>query len=1012
MTIDEAYKYLNSSIYLLVGKLHSEVWLTEEPVSFKNRLTGKHKILTVGDKWGSLFDSGWFHFSGNIPDSNNSMIPVLLIDINGELLLVDGKGNPIRGLTNKTSTFDRSLGEPAKRVFRLPETVRADGSIDYWADAGCNDLFGELKENGVLKQADVAFCNEDIRRIYYDFEFLISLMEGLSKDDQLFKRVEAVLEEAAGRLTGLSENILTEVSEILGKFLNQQSSQSRILISAIGHSHLDLAWLWPLRETRRKIGRTLSTVLELMERYPDYVYGISQPQLLVWVEEDYPDLYQRIKQKINAGRIEVQGAMWVESDTNLPTGESLVRQIIYGKKFWKEKYGLEIDNLWLPDVFGYSGALPQILKLSGVKYFSTMKLSWNSINKFPYHSFIWKGIDGSTVLTHMLPEATYNSPANPGSILKIMDNYHEKEVSGHALMAFGIGDGGGGPGAEHLERLKRMKNMTGLPRVMQRKIADFFSDWASQSEMFPTWEGELYLEKHQGTYTTESLSKYYNRKMEINLRKMEIISVLSMIYKGQTYPTARLEGLWKEVLLYQFHDILPGSSIKRVYDESWKRYSFMFNETGHYIQEAEKGLIRIFGFIPVETDTGINEDSAIIAFNALSWAISKWISYKTRWARMTIPSMGYAVKKFDKNDNPGCNLTWNSSSMGNEFIRIQFSNDGSIISVFDKENNYEVIIAGSKGNKFSVYKDEGDAWDFPEDYRTGETDQLVLSESFVERNGPQVITHQIYTYAKSILKQDIILRDGERRIDFRTKISWFETGKMIRTSFPVDIPSGKAFCEIQFGAIERPVHSNTSWDLAKDEISAHSWVDISNNSYGVAILNDSKYGHRVKDRILDLCLLRSVPYPGPVKGFTDLGEHAFTYSLYPHTGNYSEGGVVQAAHELNYPPAVYQIEGDAENCDRSFFSTGDSSLIISSIKKAEDSNSVIIRLYESSGKRVSTWLKAEMFQPGSNSSELPIKAALVNLLEEFQKPLSIRNGRIELRVKPYEIITIRLDRAD
>ena len=712
MTIHETLITLRDSIYTVVGKLDTEVWVNAEPVPFKNRYRGEHKILSKGDKWGSLFDCGWFHFSGKFPPISNRAVPVLLIDVNGELLLVDGKGKALRGLTNKSSTFDKTLGEPVKRVFRLPTAVPAGDTFNYWADAGCNDLFGEIKENGTLKQADIALCNEDIRRNYYDFEFLVELLNGIPKENQQHKKIETVLDELTSILTEISETSLKKVSCILGNFFNRQQPHTDFQVSAIGHSHLDLAWLWPIRETRRKIGRTLSTVFELMERYPDYVYGISQPQLLVWVKEDYPDLYQRLKQKVNEGRIEVQGAMWVESDTNLPSGESLVRQIFYGKKFWEEEFGLDIDNLWLPDVFGFSGSLPQILKQTGVKYFSTLKLSWNTINKFPFHSFRWKGIDGSTVLTHMLPEETYNSPATPGSVLKIMDNYHEKDISNHALMVFGIGDGGGGPGAEHLERLDRMKNMTLPAEVKQEKISDFFSVWASRSKRFPTWEGELYLEKHQGTNTTEGLSKWYNRNMELNLRKMELISILAMTYAGRKYPAEMIENVWKEVLLYQFHDILPGSSIKRVYDESWKRYRTLLADTNKYIHKAEMDLIISEGFTPVEIDNnnGNNEELSIMAFNFLSWEIAAWVSLNDKWTRVTIPSMGYAVHAVGQDDLFESDFKWNSSSMENKYISIQFADDGSILSVFGKGKQYEFMASGQRGNVLTIYSDTGDAY--------------------------------------------------------------------------------------------------------------------------------------------------------------------------------------------------------------------------------------------------------------------------------------------------------------
>ncbi|MCK5672642.1 MAG: alpha-mannosidase, partial [Spirochaetales bacterium] len=584
--------------------------------------------------------------------------------------------------------------------------------------------------------------------------------------------------------------------------------------------------------------------------------------------------------------------------------------------------------------------------------------------------------------------------------------------SGHALMAFGIGDGGGGPGAEHLERLERMKYTADPSHVNQRKVSRFFTDWAGESDLFPIWEGELYLEKHQGTYTTEAKSKWYNRKMEHNLRRMELFSVLAMIYTSRDisiqYPADKLEQIWKEVLLYQFHDILPGSSIKRVYDESWKRYSTILTDTELYIEKAETNLLIAVGFDPVETDTGNNDESTIIVFNSLSWEVSKWIFFKNNWARITIPSIGYAVETVKEEDTGICEFKWTESFMENELITLKFANDGSLLSVFDKEIKREVLVPGQRGNMLLVYDDLGDAWDFPSNYRKSRAEQFALVESSIIRNGPELINHQIYRYEESILTQDVVLTSNDRRIDFRTNISWLTPAKMVRTSFPVDIPEGKAMCEIQFGAIERPMNSDTSWDMAKDEISSHRWIDISNDNFGVALLNDSKYGHRTKDSILDINLLRSVPYPGPVEGYTDMIEHEFTYSLFSHKGNFSEGRVVQAAHELNSSFGVYQVKKTINNLSRSFFSTGDSSLIISTIKKAENSNDVIVRLYESAGKNISTCLESEIFKPQFSSSVSPVKAILVNLLEEFQEPLEIIDSRIIMKAKPYEIISIRL----
>ncbi|MCK5736821.1 MAG: alpha-mannosidase, partial [Spirochaetaceae bacterium] len=699
MTLQDTLIFLKDSIYTVVGELTTEVWVNNVPVHFRQRLTGEYKTLSKGDKWGSLFDCGWFHFTGRIPIVENQEVPVLLIDVNGELLLIDNKGKALRGLTNQSSTFDKNLGEPVKRVFRLTTSVCKGNLIDFWADASCNDLFGELKGNGTLKQADVALCREDIRRIYYDFESLISLMAGIQKEDQQYQKIKSVLDKLSFVLVGLSETGVSEAISILESFYSCNQSSSNFIITAIGHSHLDLAWLWPIRETRRKIARTLSTVFELMDRYPDYVYGISQPQLLTWVKTDYPDLYLQLKEKVNEGRIEALGAMWVESDTNLPSGESLVRQIFYGKRFWKDEFGLDIDNLWLPDAFGFSGGLPQILKLSRVDFFSTMKLSLNRVNKFPFHSFHWKGIDGSTVLAHILPEETYNSPASPGSIYKIVENYQEKEISNHALMVFGIGDGGGGPGAEHLERLDRMNRIAVPACVRQEKVVDFYSDWASESENFPAWEGELYLEKHQGTYTTEGLSKWYNRKMEWNFREWEFIAVLGMLFLNCKYPSELIEESWKEILLYQFHDILPGSSIKWVYDESWQRYGILMNDTEDYIKKSVEAFIKSAGYVP--EDNGFS----VMGINSLSWEISRWVFLSNSWLRITIPSMGYSVLSDAREELTESEFSWMNSSMENKKIRVKFNIDGSLCSVFDKEFNREFLKPEGKGNFFSIFND-------------------------------------------------------------------------------------------------------------------------------------------------------------------------------------------------------------------------------------------------------------------------------------------------------------------
>lgn len=1008
MEIHDAFNYLQDSIYTVVGKLKTQVWVTSEPVPFEKRFSGEHKVLKEGESWGTLFDSGWFHFSGTVPETTLPGSLVLLIDVNGELLLYDDKGMPLRGLTNKSCTYDDVLGTPVKRVFRLPDAVISGDPIDYWADAGCNDLFGELKENGSLKQAEIALCRYDIRKLYYDYEFLLNMIENISEKNSLYIKIKTALEEASVMLADFSEEALARAYEILAAVIYRKPFHDNFAISAIGHSHLDLAWLWPIRETRRKIARTLATVFELLERYPDYVYGISQPQLLLWVKNDFPILYKKLKEFYKKGRIELLGAMWVESDTNLPSGESLVRQLLYGKKFWKEEFDLDMQFLWLPDSFGFSGVLPQILRKSGVYSLITMKLSWNTVNKFPYHSFIWKGIDGSEILVHILPEGNYNSPANPGSVLRIKNEYHEKSISSNALMVYGIGDGGGGPGAEHLERLKRMNRVEGLPEVRQRKVCSFLKLLEKEMINFPTWEGELYLEKHQGTFTTESLSKYYNFRMENMLYRLEFLYVIAQVIPGKEWSDCVSETFWKETLLYQFHDILPGSSIKRVYDESWKRYREMLSSGEEKINLFLEEFLRKQLIFSGNQSTAPSGD-IIFAFNFLSWPLSEWYHSDEGWMKIDVPSLGFTISEPEREKSVFPGLCYGEYFMENEFIKVEFNKDGTIFSVFDKEEKYEIIKKGERGNRIFIYNDNGDAWDYSDEFRQGKEIPVLVSSSF-SVDGPAVCNFQEYTYKNSVIKQNIVIMTGLKRIDFKTEITWNEPNKTVRTLFPVNIPSGKAFCGTAFGAIQRPVNNNTSWDIAKDEIPAHGWIDISNNGYGVALISDSKYGYRVKGRVLDLCFLRSVVYPGSSllnQGHTDTGIHNFTYSLYPHRGNYSQGRVVNTFFELAFPLKIIVGKNSSLNSafSNSFFSIDDDSLIITSIKKAESGEGLVIRFFESAGKRTT----ASLHVHPSIITEYPNISA-VNLMEEFEKEILLIDGEIKITADPYEISTLKLSR--
>jgi alpha-mannosidase len=985
--LEATLRRIERAIYTPITELHVEAWVTPEPAPYAERQSGQHRVLRIGESWGKLWDCAWFHFTGTVPESAAGKAVALLIDLSGEACIVDDDGCPVLGLTTVSSTFDLSLGRPGKRVVPLNDRADCNESIDLWADAGCNDLFGKYQDGGTLKEAHIALYNEEMYRLYYDFEVLYELMGQHPQERARYQRILFALHSAANELIEYSTEEAQRARALLAGELAKTGGTPSLKISAIGHAHIDLAWLWPLRETIRKGARSFATVLALMDRYPDYIFGASQPQLYQWMKDFYPQLYEKIKSKVREGRWETQGAMWVEPDTNLAGGEALVRQLLYGKRFFREEFGTDPKMLWLPDVFGYSAALPQILKKAGVDYFLTIKLSWNTVNTFPHHTFFWQGIDGTRILAHMPPEGTYNSSAAPRAIMAAEKTYTDKAVSEHCALLFGIGDGGGGPGTEHLERLEREKNLDGLAPVVQEPIETFFQRLSQEAPgQYKTWVGELYLEKHQGTYTTQARCKRYNRKIELALRELELVATLAHLTTTYDYPAQELDVIWKEVLLYQFHDILPGSSITRVYDESLARYQQISEQIEHLYRQAQQALVHQ------------EQGDVVTAFNPLSWERHEWLRVADTWHHVTVPSMGYAVIDSIEVAQHKTQLSASPETLENDCLRIQFAPDGTISSIFDKEHRREVLSPGVQANRLALYHDEGDAWDFPFHYDERTPHYFKLVEATARIDGPQANVEQQYHSGQSTLRQQIVLQEGSRRIDFVTSVDWREQNKMLRTSFPVAIAASEATCDIQFGSIKRPTHRNTSWDMARYEVCAHKWVDLSQGDYGVALLNDSKYGHKVLENVLDLNLLRSPGYPDPQ---ADHAYHEFTYALYPHAGNHISGKVIQAGYELNVP---LRVVAGKPNFDMimpgaAFARVDAENVIIETVKKAEEGDDIILRLYEATGATVRT--------------TLTLNAHLgtvwkTNLLEELEEKLLTRQNAVELLLQPFEILTLRV----
>jgi alpha-mannosidase len=1018
--LEQALAIIGESIYTVVAQFDIQAWTSREPVPFILRADGTAKTFKVGDKWGNLFDCAWFRFTGKVPPAARGKPVVALLDVNGEMCVFEPGGTPALGLTSVSSGYDFSLGKPGKRVLPILDVAQGGETLEVWAEAGCNDLFGELRENGTVKEAAIAIFDEPVRALYYDFEVLLDFLKSLPENSPRRQKILVALTDVTHMLYRGVTAVTERARQRLRPLLEQHGGDPALQISAIGHAHMDLAWLWPIRETIRKGARTFATALANIETYPDYIFGASQPQYFQWMKEYYPALYERIKTQVAAGRIEPQGCMWVEADTNISGGEALVRQILLGRRFFRQEFDVDVRYLWLPDVFGYNGNLPQILKRAGVDVFATQKLSWSLINRFPHHSFHWQGIDGSTVLAHMFPEDTYNSPGLPRSVVKIEQNYRDSGISDHALMVFGIGDGGGGPGEEHIERLARIRNLAGLSPVRQETAAAFFEKWRTQSERFSTWVGELYLERHQGTLTTNARNKWYNRKLELGLRELEWGSTLVKLLNPTAarnaatvvpYPAERIQTLWREALLYQFHDILPGSSIKRVYDECLLRYQDMHHEILGRLGDNDRRLAR-------RLDTG-GMLIPILVQNSLSWERSEWVLAGDRWLRVDVPSMGYSVVDVGASLLPeNLTLAVDHNWLENDCLRVVFDKDGCITSIVDKRYERELIPPGQQANCFSIYTDLGDAWDFAMDYAAQEPRHFTLVDAEPMIEGPKATVKFTYRMGYSELTQEVTLTTGSPRLDFVTRLRWREPRTMLRVAFPFDIHTSEASFDIQYGHIRRPIHRNTTWDLARDEVAAQKWVDVSQHEYGVALLNDSKYGHKVYQTafgsVIDLNLLRSVPYPGPrlVKdsdvrpgephnAYTDQAEHMFTYAIYPHSGNLPTSHVVQAAYELNVPLRVMPLSPQRGDLPRqaSYLCLDRSNIIVEAVKQAEGDEAVIIRLYETAGCTASTTLRF-----GFDI----LSAEEVDLMEENPVPLKAGEDSVALQFHPFEIKTIKV----
>jgi alpha-mannosidase len=716
------------------------------------------------------------------------------------------------------------------------------------------------------------------------------------------------------------------------------------------------------------VARSWSTQLALMDGYPDYVFAASQPAQYAWMKESYPDIYRRITEKVAAGQWEPVGAMWVEADCNLPSGESLVRQLLLGKRFFMQEFGHETKILWLPDVFGYPGNLPQLMSQAGCDYFLTQKLSWNDTNKPEHHTFIWEGIDGSRIFTHFPPADTYNGTFRRKEVEQSIRNFKDSHSSNRSLYLFGWGDGGGGPQAEMIESAHRLGVEIG-------HAADFFAVASSEATDLTTAVGELYFELHRGTYTSQSRTKRWNRQAQNALRDAEMWSVAA----GGEYPSSELETLWKTLLLNQFHDILPGSSIDWVYEEAER--------------DLEHVAVRAAAIADSAMAEIVGKGERVVAFNPTSHPRTEVVSTMDGYARIEAPPCGWAVV-VERVDGPEVSVT--DHSMENELLRVEWDDRAVLTSIWDKEADREVL--SGPGNLLQLHDDNPaswDAWDLDSDYRTSFT-ELTQFEPARLYGGLRGLLAFRRTFGDSWVFQAMTLDAGSRVLRFETFVEWQERHKMLKVAFPVTVQSREATYEIQFGHLRRPTHEDTSQAKAMFEVCAQRWADLGDGDYGVALLNDCKHGYDIHGSVMRLSLLRGPTHPDPT---ADLGGHQFTYALMPHVGDFRKAGVIEAAEDLNSPlrPAHGNL---AAGAFRSLVEIDTRQAIVEAIKRAEDSNAVIVRLYEAWGGSCAARLRTTL--PAS-------RAFLCDLLERDREEVAIKDGVIELELTPFKILTLKLE---
>lgn len=1006
-----------------------------EPIPYEEAIARPFTPFNEGGDWGAKWDTVWFHFTGVVPAEWGGKPVVALINLSFE----EGEGFGREGLVYQCGVPTIAVNRNRSAV-PLLEAAQGGEKIDFYVEAAANPvaqmfwgdedlLLPEYDGEPLfsLKESKLATYNPEAFQLKMDFEACRQAMMELPENEARRGQLLRALNKACDALDLGDPNCVTPARAELAPVMAKRNGDTVHQITAVGHAHIDTAWCWPLRETIRKCARTFSTILRYMETHPDFKFVCSQPQQYVWMKQYYSSIYQDIKVAVQRGQWEIVGGMWVEADCNITSGESIVRQLIHGKNYYQEEFGIEVKDLWLPDVFGYAAALPQILQKSGIDWFLTQKISWSDTNKFPHHTFYWEGLDGSKIFTHFPPVDTYNCQMTAEEMKRSEHNFQEHDRATRAMVPFGNGDGGGGPTLEQIELARRWKDFEGVPQVEMGTVLDFFAKCKDDAIDPPVWRGELYLELHRGTLTSQAYTKYMNRKCELMLRDAEFLQVVAarvnpgallgedpvsedqrpvwdvpahIVEKEGDVTAMAMDRAWKTLLLNQFHDIIPGSSIHWVYQDCKIDYPNVAKVAEAVRDAAAQRIVQ-----KIDT-SGI--EKPVVVFNTLAQTRSEVVELADgELCYAEVPQCGYSVQSAQSSLPEGTRpvgLVAEGAEylLHNGLLEVRINASGIITSLIDLENNRQVIIEGAQGNLLQIHKDypnRWNAWDVDVFYKNQVENLDGTAEIEVLEEGPlRAVLRVSRSFGESRFSQRVVLNAGSRRLDFHCDVDWQEHDRLLKVAFPVEVSSLRASYEIQYGHVERSTHDNTSWDVAKFEVPVHKWADLSEGDYGVALINDCKYAADIRGNVMRLTLLKAANAPDPV---ADRGMHSFSYAILPHAGGLQDGRVIEEAYAFNVP--MLALSGNTSGAGlpqkKSFLQIDRPGVFLEALKPAEKSDAAVLRLYEGYNTRGRTKIVTDT---------LAGEAVEVDLLENEipQHALEVSGNDISMNVKPFEIRTL------